>query len=160
MSCCRIAETLAWIARVSRPPTFGSVQIGSRSTPRGKSHSCDLPTSASSKPRAQTISVALGSSETMRVIAFHQGERPEENRAVKRVGRERVAEEGNRGDVAGGQACCRLRVCRAHGPHCKIGRDVKNGRRQQRAAADGGYRWAAIAQQHPDHSDERVCRVD
>src|SRR5438093_2902181 len=139
MSCCRIAETLAWMARVSRPPTFGSVQIGSRSTPRGKSHSCDLPTSASSKPSAQTISVALGSSETMRVIAFHQGERPEENRAVERVGSERVAEVGNRGDVAGGEACCGLGVGCAHGPDCKIGRDVKNRRGQKRAGADGGY---------------------
>src|SRR5438445_8804227 len=127
MSCCRIAETLAWIARVSWPPIFASVQIGRRSTPRGKSHSCDLPTSAFSKPSAHTISVALGSSETMRAIAFHQCERAKENRAIERIGNERVAEVGTRGDVAGGQACCGLRVGRAHGPDREIGRDVKNG---------------------------------
>ena len=66
------------LARAARSPSggsrpsrradrrFGSVQTGSSSTPSGKSHSCERPTSASAKPSAATISVAEGSSETIR----------------------------------------------------------------------------------------------
>src|SRR5579863_8102207 len=45
---------------------FGSVSTGSRFSEGGKSHSCDLPTSSLSNPSAQTISVALGNSVTIR----------------------------------------------------------------------------------------------
>jgi hypothetical protein len=48
---------------------LGLVNEGKRVTECGKSHSCERPTSWSSKPSAQTISVALGSSETIRCTA-------------------------------------------------------------------------------------------
>ena len=55
------------IARLGRPASsFVAVSTGSPTTSAGKSHSCETPTSASRRPSAQTISVALGSSETMR----------------------------------------------------------------------------------------------
>src|SRR5262245_5564206 len=44
---------------------FGSVTTGRPATSGGKSHSCETPTSCSLRPSAQTISVALGSKETI-----------------------------------------------------------------------------------------------
>src|SRR5829696_7629252 len=46
------------------------VTLGRRATPAGKAHSWVTPTSADSSPSAQTISVALGSSETIRMAAL------------------------------------------------------------------------------------------
>jgi hypothetical protein len=45
-------------------------QTGKLRIDGGKSHSCDRPTSASSRPRAQTISVADESRETTRIMDF------------------------------------------------------------------------------------------
>src|SRR5229473_5442077 len=42
------------------------VRTGTSSTPTGKSHSCDRPTSSARAPSAQTVSVADGRSEAMR----------------------------------------------------------------------------------------------
>src|SRR5688572_21219532 len=50
---------------------LGSVHEGSSVTLAGKSHSCDRPTSSWPRPRAQTISVALEISETIRIFGFH-----------------------------------------------------------------------------------------
>ena len=47
-----------------------AVKIGLPTTDAGKSHSCVTPTSESSSPSAQTISVADGRSETMRGVFF------------------------------------------------------------------------------------------
>src|SRR2546423_6839931 len=47
-----------------------AVRTGRPTTDAGKSHSCVTPTSESSSPSAQTISVADGSSETMRGAFF------------------------------------------------------------------------------------------
>src|SRR5208282_2545385 len=47
---------------------LGSVSAGRLSTPAGKSHSCERPTSSSRNPSAHTISVALGSRVTIRCI--------------------------------------------------------------------------------------------
>src|SRR5437588_5192594 len=49
-------------------PTIASLSTGLPRISGGKSQSCDTPTSASASPSAQTISVALGSSETMRML--------------------------------------------------------------------------------------------
>ena len=49
-----------------RGSSFGSVSTGRPTTSGGKSHSCETPTIRSPRPRAQTISVALGSSVAMR----------------------------------------------------------------------------------------------
>src|SRR5438270_3365350 len=43
------------------------VSTGRSSMPMGKSHSCDLPTNSERAPSAQTISVAEGRSEAMRI---------------------------------------------------------------------------------------------
>ncbi|TAJ17996.1 MAG: selenocysteine-specific translation elongation factor [Planctomycetota bacterium] len=45
------------------------VTIGARSTPRGKSHSCERATISSSAPSAQAISVAAGSRLAMRTVS-------------------------------------------------------------------------------------------
>src|SRR5205807_7973068 len=49
-------------------PTIASLSTGLPRISGGKSQSCDTPTSTSASPSAQTISVALGSSETMRML--------------------------------------------------------------------------------------------
>src|SRR5207237_8183526 len=48
-------------------PTRADVSTATSSIPSGKSHSCDLPTSSARAPSAQTISVAEGRSEAMRI---------------------------------------------------------------------------------------------
>src|SRR5688500_16962959 len=45
------------------------VSAGRSSTPAGKSHSCETPTSVSCAPSAQTISVADGSNDATRMMA-------------------------------------------------------------------------------------------
>src|ERR1700689_816799 len=46
----------------------GALQAGSVLTQAGLSHSCERPTSISPAPKAQTISVALASKDTMRTL--------------------------------------------------------------------------------------------
>src|SRR5256884_2723103 len=63
----RRLRTEASIARLDGSgPTRADVRTGTSSRPGGKSHSCDRPTSSARAPRAQTISVAEGSSEAIR----------------------------------------------------------------------------------------------
>jgi hypothetical protein len=57
--------------QVPSPPPAGSreqVSTGSSATSAGWSHSCETPTSSPPAPRAQTISVADGSSDTTRKL--------------------------------------------------------------------------------------------
>ena len=51
----------------STAPDDGRVTTGRPATAGGKSQACETPTRSSSSPRAQTISVAAGRSETMRI---------------------------------------------------------------------------------------------
>ena len=66
-ACWTISLTSMSISRLL-PSSFarGRVHTGSASTPAGKSHSWERPTSESRWPTADTISVALGSRETIR----------------------------------------------------------------------------------------------
>src|SRR2546422_2307787 len=63
----RRLRTEASIARLEGSgPTRADVRTGTSSRPGGKSHSCDRPIRSARPPRAQTISVAEGSSEAIR----------------------------------------------------------------------------------------------
>src|SRR2546422_2905535 len=68
------AVTWVWISRLPRVPwsTVLCVMTGTGRAPGGRSHSCVTATRGSPNPRARTISVALGSSEQMRIYLSAQ----------------------------------------------------------------------------------------
>src|SRR5580692_1693719 len=67
-------RTSASISRLETDTSnAGSLHGGRRRTQSGLSHSCERPTSISPAPRAQTISVALANSETMRTLVIVVG---------------------------------------------------------------------------------------
>ena len=64
----RTSASISWLE--TDTSNAGSLHGGRRRTQSGLSHSCDRPTSISPAPRAQTISVALASNETMRTLVI------------------------------------------------------------------------------------------
>src|SRR5579862_8432693 len=60
----RTSASISWLE--TDTSNAGSLHGGRRRTQSGLSHSWERPTSISPAPRAQTISVALASNETMR----------------------------------------------------------------------------------------------
>src|SRR5579863_4278752 len=113
----------------------GWLHAGSLRTQEGLSHSCERPTSISPASKAQTISVALASSETTRTLRglaswFQTGaekrESAEQCERVAGVAQELVAVKRNGRDEALGQTRGSVRIQVTSGPNHEV-RDREKG---------------------------------
>src|SRR5438552_14573410 len=171
------ARTFSSISRSESPAGSKSQEttFGRRKALGGKSHSWLTPTSESSSPSRQTISVALGSSETIRTslrsgsgrgrlqprkTALRPGKSTEENSRVEEVARQCRTEKRNGRDIAGDQARKRPRVELAGGPDGEVRRQVEERGRSERGAGDGQDRRSSCPKQKPDADDRRECSID